>query len=34
MKNKLIFWNIWSFHAMYYFGKMNLKIVAPTLLAT
>ena len=34
MKNKLIFWNIWSSYATYYFGKVNLSIVVPALLAT
>lgn len=34
MKNKLVFWNIWPFYAMYYFGKMNLSIVALAILAT
>ena len=33
-KNKLIFWNIWSCYATYYFGKVNLSIVVPALLAT
>lgn len=33
-KNKLIFWNIWSSYATYYFGKVNLSIVVPALLAT
>jgi len=34
MKNKKIFWNIWSSYATYYFGKVNLSIVIPALLAT
>ncbi len=34
MKNKPIFWNIWSSYATYYFGKVNLSIVVPALLAT
>jgi hypothetical protein len=34
MKNKLIFWNSWSFYATYYFDKMTLNIVKPALLAT
>ena len=34
MKNKFIFWNIWSSYATYYFGKVNLSIVVPALLAT
>lgn len=33
-KNKLIFWNIWSCYATYYFGKVNLSIVVPALLVT
>ena len=33
MKNKFIFWNIWSSYATYYFGKVNLSIVVPALLA-
>lgn len=33
-KNKLVFWNIWSSYAIYYFGKVNLSIVVPALLAT
>ncbi len=33
-KTKLIFWNIWSSYATYYFGKVNLSIVVPALLAT
>lgn len=28
------FWNIWSSYATYYFGKVNLSIVVPALLAT
>lgn len=34
MENKKIFWNIWSSYATYYFGKVNLSIVVPALLAT
>jgi sugar phosphate permease len=34
MKNKLIFWNIWSSYATYYFGKVNLNRMVPALLAT
>jgi len=34
MKNKKVFWNIWSSYATYYFGKVNLGIVVPALLAT
>ena len=37
MNNKrynLVFWNIWSSYATYYFGKVNLSIVVPALLAT
>jgi len=30
----LKFWNIWSSYATYYFGKVNLSIVVPVLLAT
>ena len=33
-KTKLIFWNIWTSYATYYFGKVNLSIVVPALLAT
>jgi len=33
-KNKLVFWNIWTSYATYYFGKVNLSIVVPALLAT
>ena len=32
--NKAIFWNIWTSYATYYFGKVNLSIVVPALLAT
>jgi len=28
------FWNLWSSYAAYYFGKVNLSIVIPVLLAT
>ena len=34
MKNKSTFWNIWSSYATSYFGKVNLSIVVPALLAT
>jgi sugar phosphate permease len=34
MENKKVFWNIWSSYAIYYFGKVNLSIVVPALLAT
>ncbi len=34
MKNKKIFWNIWTSYATYYFGKVNLGIVVPALLAS
>ena len=34
MKKNKIFWNIWSSYATYYFGKVNLSIVVPALLAT
>ncbi|MFH1212799.1 MAG: MFS transporter [Candidatus Neomarinimicrobiota bacterium] len=34
MENKKTFWNIWSSYATYYFGKVNLGIVVPALLAT
>lgn len=33
-KDKLVFWNIWSSYAIYYFGRVNLGIVVPVLLAT
>lgn len=33
-KTKLVFWNIWTSYATYYFGKVNLSIVVPALLAT
>ena len=29
-----VFWNIWSSYAIYYFGKVNLSLVIPVLLAT
>jgi len=29
-----MFWNIWSSYATYYFGKVNLSLVIPVLLAT
>jgi len=29
-----VFWNIWSSYATFYFGKVNLSIVVPVLLAT
>ena len=29
-----IFWNLWTSYATYYFGKVNLSIVIPVLLAT
>lgn len=29
-----VFWNIWSSYAAFYFGKVNLSIVVPVLLAT
>ena len=32
--SKLTFWNIWISYAIYYFGKVNLSIVIPALLAT
>jgi len=34
MKIKWTFWNLWSSYATYYFGKVNLSIVVPVLLAT
>ncbi|NQU95461.1 MAG: MFS transporter [Candidatus Omnitrophica bacterium] len=34
MKNSKTFWNIWTSYATYYFGKVNLSIVVPALLAT
>ena len=33
-KDRRIFWNIWTSYATYYFGKVNLSIVVPALLAT
>lgn len=33
-KDKLVFWNIWTSYATYYFGKVNLSIVVPALLVT
>jgi len=33
-RNKLAFWNIWSSYAISYFGKINLSIVIPALLAS
>ncbi|MFH1318484.1 MAG: MFS transporter [Candidatus Omnitrophota bacterium] len=32
-KTDKIFWNIWTSYAIYYFGKVNLGIVVPALLA-
>jgi len=29
-----VFWNLWSSYATYYFGKVNLSLVIPVLLAT
>jgi len=29
-----VFWNLWSSYAIYYFGKVNLSLVIPVLLAT
>jgi len=29
-----VFWNLWSSYAAYYFGKVNLSLVIPVLLAT
>lgn len=34
MKINKTFWNIWTSYATYYFGKVNLSIVVPALLAT
>jgi len=34
MKERFIFWDIWTSYATYYFGKVNLSIVVPALLAT
>jgi len=34
MKIDKTFWNIWTSYATYYFGKVNLSIVIPALLAT
>ncbi|MFH1508113.1 MAG: MFS transporter [Candidatus Omnitrophota bacterium] len=34
MKRKLIFWDIWSSYAIYYFGKVNISIVVPALLVS
>jgi sugar phosphate permease len=34
METKKQFWNIWTSYAIYYFGKVNLGIVIPALLAT
>jgi len=34
MKIKRVFWDLWSSYAIYYFGKVNLSIVIPVLLAT
>lgn len=34
MKIKRVFWDLWSSYAIYYFGKVNLSIVVPVLLAT
>ena len=32
--SKFVFWNLWLSYATYYFGKVNLSIVIPALLAT
>ena len=32
--NNINFWNLWSSYASFYFGKVNLSIVIPVLLAT
>ena len=34
IKTNKIFWDIWTSYATYYFGKVNLSIVVPALLAT
>ena len=34
MKFKDKFWHLWSSYAMYYFGRVNLSLVIPILLAT
>ena len=34
LKKNKTFWNIWASYAIYYFGKVNLSIVVPALLAT
>jgi sugar phosphate permease len=33
-KDRNVFWNIWTSYATYYFGRANLSIVIPALLAT
>lgn len=33
-KTKSTFWNIWTSYAVYYFGRVNLGIIVPALLAT
>jgi sugar phosphate permease len=34
MKNKKVFWNLWSTYAIFYFGKVNYSLIIPILLAT
>ena len=34
MKNKKVFWNLWSTYAVYYFGRVNYSLIIPILLAT
>jgi len=34
MKNKKVFWNLWSTYAIYYFGRVTYSLVIPVLLAT
>jgi sugar phosphate permease len=33
-KKKNFFWHLWSSYAMYYFGRVNLSLIIPILLAT
>ncbi|UCD22321.1 MAG: MFS transporter, partial [Chloroflexota bacterium] len=34
MKNRRVFWNLWSTYASYYFGRVNYSLIIPVLLAT
>lgn len=34
VKNRKVFWNLWSTYASYYFGRVNYSLIIPVLLAT